>query len=221
MLQPKKSMGIERGMGMEEIITIQEIIDILKKEGLNLTKNQVWSYMEKEILPSPLLVKRGEEISGGYPADMIEPLKRFLSLRQQGVPASKARATLLEENLSFVSEFLKKRGMNLRRLHDFALPNIEVNENGSMRTDRGFSQFFIDLLEETLWRSGEKREEKALRMLQQQLQKWKASLDALWRKFDKIERGDSWENRGKIIRQSYAEVISALNAPEAKKVALI
>jgi len=72
-----------------------------------------------------------------------------------------------------------------------------------------------------LWRSGEKREEKALRMLQQQLQRWKASLDALWRKFDKIERGDSWENRGKIIRQSYAEVISALNAPEAKKVALI
>ena len=114
-----------------------------------------------------------------------------------------------------------ERGMNLRRLHDFALPNIEVNENGSMRTDRGFSQFFIDLLEETLWRSGEKREEKALRMLQQQLQRWKASLDALWRKFDKIERGDSWENRGKIIRQSYAEVISALNAPEAKKVALI
>jgi hypothetical protein len=85
-----------------------------------------------------------------------------------------------------------------------------------MRTDRGFSQFFIDLLEATLWRSGAKREEKALQMLQRQLLKWKASLDAFWRKFDKIEAGDSWENKGKIIRQSYAEVISALNAPGAR-----
>lgn len=201
---------------MEEMVTIQEIIDILKKEGLELRKNQVWSYVETEILPRPLLVNRGGEIYGGYPADMIEPLGRFLSLLDQGHPVSKAKTILIEETLFFLSDFLEKRGMNLQRLHDFALPNIEVNESGSMRTDRGFSQFFIDLLEATLWRSGAKREEKALQMLQRQLLKWKASLDAFWRKFDKIEAGDSWENKGKIIRQSYAEVISALNAPGAR-----
>jgi hypothetical protein len=129
---------------------------------------------------------------------------------------SKAKTILIEETLFFLSDFLEKRGVNLQRLHDFALPNIEVNESGSMRTDRGFSQFFIDLLEATLWRSGAKREEKALQMLQRQLLKWKASLDAFWRKFDKIEAGDSWEKRGSLIRQSYADVITALNAPGAR-----
>lgn len=201
---------------MEETITIQEIIDTLKGDGLNLTKNQVWGYVEKEILPRPALVNRGEEIFGGYPADMIEPLRRFLSLRDQGLTLSKAKGILLEENLFFVSEFLKKRGMNLQQLHEFALPNVEVYESGSRRTDRGFSQFFIDLLEATLWRSGERREEKARQMLHRQVLKWKASLDAFWQKFDKIEAGDSWKRKGALIRQSYSEFITALDAPGAK-----
>jgi hypothetical protein len=201
---------------MEEMLTINEIIGILKREGLFFTRDQVWSYVEMDILPRPMLVERGNEVSGGYPADMIEPLKRFLVLRDQGLPLSKAKGILLNENLLFVSDFLGKKGVNLQQLHDFALPNIEVNENGSPRTDRGFSQFFVDLAETTLWRGGEKREEKALQMLQRQLLKWKASLDAFWRKFEKIEAGDSWEKRGNLIRQSYAEVLSALNTPGAQ-----
>ena len=100
--------------------------------------------------------------------------------------------------------------MSLEKLHRFALPNIEVDESGSMRSDRGFSQFFIDLLQATLWRSEEKREAQALQILQRQLLKWKASLDAFWQKFDKIEAGDSWTGKRSKINQTYAEVITTL-----------
>lgn len=201
---------------MEDTLTIQEMVESLRNEGFRLSGSQVWSYVEKDILPEPVLVNRGEEVFGGYPADMVEPLKRFLALRDRGIPPVKAKEALLEENRLFVSGFLGKRGMDIQKLRHFALPNIEVDESGAVRTDRGFSQFFIDLLEATLWRSGEKREEKARQMLQRQLLKWQASLDAFWLKFDKIEAGDSWEKRGKLIRRSYSEVITALAAGEGK-----
>ncbi len=197
---------------MEETIPIQKIVDILQRDGFSITRDQIWSYVEKGILPHPFLVYCGERVSGGYPADMVEPLRRFLTLRDQGLPLLKAKEILLHENLVSVSEFFKRRGMNLERLHYFALPNIEVDETGLMRSDRGFSQFFIDLLEATLWRSGEKREEQALQILKLQLLKWKASFDAFWQKFDKIEAGDSWKERRSLISQNYSEVIMNLNA---------
>jgi hypothetical protein len=200
------------GIGMEKTVTIPKIIDILQKDGFSITRNQLWSYVEKEILPHPFLVDQGERISGGYPTDIVEPLRRFLTLRDQGFPLLKAKEILLNESLVFVSEFFKRRGMNLEKLHYFALPNIEVDESGAMRSDRGFSQFFIDLLEATLWRSGENREEQALQILKRQLLKWKASFDAFWQKFDRIEAGDSWKERRSLISQNYSEVITNLNA---------
>ena len=73
----------------------------------------------------------------------------------------------------------------------------------------------------TFWRrpcgGAEKSGKRRLcKCLQQQLLKWKASLDAFWQKFDKIEAGDSWEKRGKLIRQTYSEVITALNTRRAQ-----
>jgi len=195
---------------MEETITIKEIIDILKKEGFPITRDQLWSYVEKDILPQPFLISQGKRVWGCYPGDIVEPLRRFLALRDQGFSPLKAKEILLNENFILVSELFRKRGMSLEKLHRFALPNIEVDESGSMRSDRGFSQFFIDLLQATLWRSEEKREAQALQILQRQLLKWKASLDAFWQKFDKIEAGDSWTGKRSKINQTYAEVITTL-----------
>ena len=196
---------------MEETVTIKEIIDILKREGWGLTRDQLWAYIEKDIVPHPVMLNQGKNVSGCYPADMLVPLRKFLALRDQGIPLRKAKEILLEENLHFVSEFLRKRGMNLEKLHHFALPNIEVNECGAIRMDRGFSQFFIDLLETTLWRGEEKRKEQALQILQRQLLKWKASLEAFWQKFDKIEVGDSWKGKRSKITQAYVEAITTLS----------
>jgi len=101
--------------------------------------------------------------------------------------------------------------MNMEMLHHFALPNIEVDERGGMRTDRGFSQFFIDLLESTLWRSGRPKEEQASLILNRQLLKWKASLEAFWEKFEKVEPGDSWKEKRTKISQAYSDVITTMN----------
>ena len=196
---------------MEHSITIKEVIDLLKDEGLALTRDQLWSYVEKDILPQPQVDINGEKGFGVYPVDILDPLRKFLTLRDQGAPLAKAKGILMEENLVFVSEFLKKRGMNLEKLHHFALPNIEVDERGGIRTDRGFSQFFIDLLESTLWRSGGRKEEQASLILNRQLLKWKASLEAFWEKFEKVEPGDSWKEKGAKISQAYSEVIKTLN----------
>jgi hypothetical protein len=155
-------------------------------------------------------MSQGKRVWGCYPGDIVEPLRRFLILRDQGFSPLKAKEILLNENFILVSELFRKRGMSLEKLHRFALPNIEVDESGSMRSDRGFSQFFIDLLQATLWRSEEKREAQALQILQRQLLKWKASLDAFWQKFDKIEAGDSWTGKRSKINQTYAEVITTL-----------
>jgi DNA-binding transcriptional MerR regulator len=196
---------------MEHKVTIQEIIDLLKREGLGLTRNQFWSYVEKGILPQPQVDMNGKKGIGVYPFDILQPLKNFLILRDQGIPLAGAKAALMEENLLFLSRFLKKTGMNMETLHHFALPNIEVDEKGEKRTDRGFSQFFIELLESTLWRSGKGKEDQAGLVLNRQLLKWKASLEAFWEKFDKVEPGNSWKEKRSKISQTYSEAITALN----------
>lgn len=199
------------GGSMEHLITIKEVIDHMKSEGLALTRDQLWSYVEKDILPQPQMDRNGKKGLGVYPVDILDPLRRFLSLRDQGVPLPKAKGILMEENLHFVSEFFKRKGMNVEKIFHFALPNIEVDERGDIRTDRGFSQFFIDLLETTLWRSGEEREEEAILILHRQLLKWKACLEAFWEKFEKVEPGDSWSGKRTKISQAYSEVINSLN----------
>jgi hypothetical protein len=195
---------------MKNAITIKEMIDALNKEGVAITREQLWSYMERGILPLPQIDRNGKAL-GVYPVDMIDPLRRLLTLRDQGVPLPKAKGILMEENLHFVSEFFKRKGLNVEKIFHFALPNIEVDERGGIRTDRGFSQFFIDLLESTLWRSGEEREEEAILILQRQLLKWKACLEAFWEKFEKVEPGDSWSGKRTKISQAYSEVITSLN----------
>jgi DNA-binding transcriptional MerR regulator len=196
---------------MENSITIKELIEALKGEGMAITRDQLWSYVANGILPHPQLEEKGKKALGVYPVDMLDPLRKFLSLRDQGIPLSKAKGILMEENLLFVSELLKKMGMNMEMLHHFALPNIEVDERGGMRTDRGFSQFFIDLLESTLWRSGRPKEEQASLILNRQLLKWKASLEAFWEKFEKVEPGDSWKEKRTKISQAYSDVITTMN----------
>jgi DNA-binding transcriptional MerR regulator len=202
--------AIRKGDSMENSITIKEMIGALKSEGMGLTREQLWSYIDKGILPLPRLDRNGEAISV-YPLDMIAPLRRLLALRDRGVPLAKAKAILMEENLLFVSDLFKKKGVNVEKIYHFALPNIEVDEQGGMKTDRGFSGFFIDLLETTLWRSGEQKEEQALLTLHRQLLKWKASMEAFWEKFEKVEPGDSWEGKRTKISQAYSEVITTLN----------
>jgi DNA-binding transcriptional MerR regulator len=195
---------------MENSITINEMIAVLKNEGMRLTREQLWSYIDKGILPPPRVEKNGEAVSI-YPLDMIDPLRRFLTLRDQGVALPKAKAILMEENLLFISDLFRNKGVNMEKIYHFALPNIEVDERGAMKTDRGFSGFFIDLLETTLWRSGEQKEEQALLTLHRQLLKWKASMEAFWEKFEKVEPGDSWKGKRTKISQAYSEVITTLN----------
>jgi hypothetical protein len=196
---------------MEHTITIHEIIDLLKGEGFVLTRNQFWGYVEKDILPYPRVDKDGKKGLGVYPVDILQPLRNFLTLRDRGIPLLKAKGILMEENLLFMSEFFKKRGINLEKLYHLALPNIEVDEGGGVKNDRGFSTFFIDLLESMLWRSGKPREDQALLILNRQLLKWKASLEAFWEKFEKVEPGDSWREKRSKISQTYSEAITALN----------
>jgi hypothetical protein len=181
---------------MEETITIKEIIDILKKEGFLITRDQLWFYVENNILPHPFLMSQGKKAWGCYPGDIVEPLRRFLALRDQGFSPLKAKEILLNENFILVSELFRKRGMSLEKLHHFALPNIEVDESGSMRSDRGFSQFFIDLLQATLWRRRKKRGSNSSAAPEME-----ASLDAFC-KIRQVRRETAGRKRSRSIKHA-------------------
>lgn len=92
-------------------ITINEIVEILKGEGFEISRRTFWYYIEFGLLDKPETIKAKKGVQGFYGSGILEPLRKVLSWRDAGHPLKELKGMLIKDTIDEIDNIFEKHGL--------------------------------------------------------------------------------------------------------------